>query len=334
LNIFHCYTLAYEKRVLIKLLNYILGCYKVNMNTPQKVIQSKDVCAIDFGSKNFKFVIGRKIGVDIETDLLKKEPMGLGQELLDNHGAISKGKMEQINKVLGDFKEYCHKKDITTILGVGTSAIRSAKNRDEIAELIRANGIDFEVAQGKREGDISYLSVTNGATNQLVSDMGSRSFQYSYKIGDGDIISASLKSGYLIAYDEYFAKAKSFAAGRDAFLKLLKEHIHKIPKKSDIYIALASNTMSAFVSGGSKLDVVNQFLMKKKLHKKIDYLNGLGHKEYKVIQATTPKVNKILPGLVFIEYMLKLSGHDKVMIAEVELPAGLIVDYFTNGGNS
>ncbi|MBF0194472.1 MAG: hypothetical protein HQL71_07915 [Magnetococcales bacterium] len=303
------------------------------MNIPRQVMFSKDVCAIDFGSKNFKFVIGRKIGVDIESDLLKKEPMGLGQELLDHNGVISKKKMEQIDKVLGEFKEHCQQRDITTILGVGTSAIRSAKNRDELAELIRANGIIFEIAQGKREGDISYLSVTNGATNQLVSDMGSRSFQYSYKIGDGDIISASLKSGYLIAYEEYFAKAKSFSAGRSAFQKHLKDNIHKLPKKSDIYIALASNTMAAFVSGGSKLDVVNQFLMKKHLHKKIDYLNGLGHKEYKVIQSTTPKINKILPGLVFIEFMLKLSGHDKVMIAEVELPSGLIVDYFANGGS-
>ncbi|MBF0445601.1 MAG: hypothetical protein HQL68_08415 [Magnetococcales bacterium] len=303
------------------------------MNTSQKVIHSQDICAIDFGSKNFKFVIGRKIGFDIETDLLKKEPMGLGQELIDHHGAISKEKIEQIKKVLGEFREFCHKQGITTILGVGTSAIRSAKNRDEIAELIRANGITFEVAQGKREGDISYLSVTNGAPNQLVSDMGSRSFQYSYKIGDGDIVSASLKSGYLIAYEEYFANAKNFAAGRGAFNKFLKEHLHKIPKKSDIYIALASNTMAAFVYGGSKLDVVNHFLMKKDLLKKIYYLNELGHKEYQVIKATTPKVNKILPGLVFIENMLKLSGHDKVMIAEVELPAGLIVDYFINGNS-
>ncbi|MBF0448436.1 MAG: hypothetical protein HQL67_09570 [Magnetococcales bacterium] len=45
--------------------------------------QSPSICAIDFGSKNFKFVVGRQIGVDIEVDLLKKEPMGLGQDLLD-----------------------------------------------------------------------------------------------------------------------------------------------------------------------------------------------------------------------------------------------------------
>jgi exopolyphosphatase/pppGpp-phosphohydrolase len=302
------------------------------MNTTQAVTQSKDICAIDFGSKNFKFVIGRKVGFDIETELLKKEPMGLGQELLDHNGTISKKKMDHIEQVLSDFKEFCGKRDITTILGVGTSAIRSAKNREQISQLICDCGVSFEVAQGRREGDISYLSVTNGAPNQLVSDMGSRSFQYSYKRGDEDIVSASLKSGYLIAYEEHFAHAKNFADGRSSFSKLLKDNIEKLPKKSDIYIALASNTMAAFVSGGSKLDVVNQFLMKKNLLKKIDYLKGLGQKEYKVVLSATPKVNKILPGLVFIEHMLKLSTHDKVMIAEVELPAGLIVDYFVNGG--
>ncbi|MBF0369050.1 MAG: hypothetical protein HQL52_06300 [Magnetococcales bacterium] len=301
------------------------------MSNQTKVHHSKDICAIDFGSKNFKFVIGRKVGVDIETELLKKEHMGLGQALLDHDSHIPSDKMAEIDRVLSQFRAYCNEREIDKIFGVGTSAIRSAKNRDALAQLIRSHGIDFEVAQGKREGDISYLSVTNGASNQLVSDMGSRSFQHSYKLGDSEIISASLKSGYLIAYEEHFARAKTFAAGRSSFRKVLKQHIQTLPTHTDIYIALASNTMAAFVSGGSKLDVVNQFLMKKKLLHKIDYLKGLGSREFKVIQENTPKVNKVLPGLVFIEYMLALSGHDKVMIAEVELPAGLIVDYFTNG---
>lgn len=302
------------------------------MTNQQKTKHSKDICAIDFGSKNFKFVIGRKIGIDIEVDLLKKESMGLGQELLDNNGTVSRNKMTHIDQVLSNFTEFCNKRNISTILGVGTSAIRSAKNQDELTQLIRSHGITFELAHGRREGDISYLSVTNGASNQLVSDMGSRSFQYSYKNGDEDIVSASLKSGYLIAYDDHFALAKTFAAGRRSFRNLLQKHIHTLPVKTDIYIALASNTMAAFVFGGSKLDVVNQFLMQKKLLKKIEYLKGLGQKEFNVIRATTPKVNKVLPGLVFIEYMLNLSRHNKVMIADVELPAGLIVDYFfTNG---
>jgi exopolyphosphatase/pppGpp-phosphohydrolase len=303
------------------------------MSNQENALHSPDICAIDFGSKNFKFVIGRKVGVDVETDLLKKEPMGLGQELLDHDGIISKGKIAQIDEVLTEFKTYCNQNNILTILGVGTSAIRSAKNSKELTQLIASHGITFELAHGKREGDISYLSVTNGASNQLVSDMGSRSFQYSYKKKQEDIVSASLKSGYLIAYEEHFAKAKTFASGRRSFRKLLKEHIEKLPNNTDIYIALASNTMAAFVSGGSKLDVVNQFLRKKHLLAKINYLKNLGPKEFDVVRTATPKVNKILPGLIFIEYMLELSGHDKVMIAEVELPAGLIVEYFINKKN-
>ncbi|MBF0358295.1 MAG: hypothetical protein HQL70_06775 [Magnetococcales bacterium] len=123
------------------------------MNTSESLIKSQDICAVDFGSKNFKFVIGRKIGFDIETELFKKEPMGLGQELIDYNGTISKKKLEHIEQVLTDFKELCAKRNITTILGVGTSAIRSAKNRDEISQLIHNCGVSFEVAHGRREGE-------------------------------------------------------------------------------------------------------------------------------------------------------------------------------------
>ena len=299
------------------------------MDEKPTVNQSEEICAIDFGSKNFKFVIGRQIGVDIEVDLLKKEPMLLGKELLDNNGTISEEKLSKIDTILQEFENFCKSQGIKTILGVGTSAIRSAKNGKQLAQLIQSHGISFEIAQGKREGEISYLSVTNGAANQLVSDMGSRSFQYAFKNSD-KITSFSLKSGYQIAYEKHFFKASTFSEGRKEFRKVLTESIHKIPKNTDIYIALASNTMAAFVFGGSKLDVVNQFLRKKTLQKKINDLKKLGSKGFTVIKENTPKVDKILPGLVFIEYMLELSRHDKVMVAEVELPAGLIVEHLLN----
>ncbi|MBF0448308.1 MAG: hypothetical protein HQL67_08925 [Magnetococcales bacterium] len=345
--------------------------------------QSPSICAIDFGSKNFKFVVGRQIGVDIEVDLLKKEPMGLGQDLLDHDGSLSEAKLGQIKTVLSEFKDYCDSNAISTILGIGTSAIRSAKNQEQASALIRSFGIIFEVAQGKREGQVSYLAVTNGAPNQLVSDMGSRSFQYAYKletaaggthlsqatdspgknkedqiinkvtqisavlsdqsmdcamhtppaavsgVKEGESIeSFSLKSGYLLAFAEHFERADTFADARRSFRRQLKRHIESLPKKTDIYIALASNTMAAYIAGGAKLDVVNQFLWKKVLLGKIDYLKELKRHDYKLILHNTPKINKIFPGLVFVEYMLEHSGHDKVLIAEAELPAGLIVEHF------
>lgn len=287
----------------------------------------REICAIDFGSKNFKFVTGRQVGYDVEVDLLKKEPMGLGKDLAANKGIISDAKLDQIDKVLAVFREECLARGVTTILGIGTSAIRSAKNSNRITKIIESHGITFEVAHGKREGEVAYLSVTHGAENQLVSDLGSRSFQYAFK-ADGEIHSASRKAGYMLAYDAHFKKADTFASGRKSFRDFLKKTIHNIPKKTDIYFALASNTMAAFVTGGAKLDVVDQFLMKRKVIDKVKYLRKLNRNEFKIIKANTPKVEKILPGLTFIEYMLQHSGHDKVMVVDVELPAGLIVEHF------
>jgi exopolyphosphatase/pppGpp-phosphohydrolase len=286
-----------------------------------------EICAIDFGSKNFKFVIGRQIGVDIEIDLLKKEPMGLGQDLLENDGAISQSKLDHLKEVLMDFQHYCLNRGVTTILGIGTSAIRSATNREQLTEIVNSCGISFEVAQGNREGEVAYLSVAKGAKNQFVTDFGSRSFQYAYKISD-EVESCSLTSGYLIAYDQHFRKAATFTAGRKSFRSFLKKHVSNLPHSTDIYITLAGNSMAAFVVGGAKLDVVDQFLMQKQLLKKIKYLKKLNHHDFEIIRNNTPKIDKILPGLTFIEYMLELSQHDKVMIAEVELPAGLIVEHF------
>jgi hypothetical protein len=66
----------------------------------------------------------------------------------------------------------------------------------------------------------------------------------------------------LIAYEQHFAKAVIFALGRKSFRRFLKDNAINLPQTTDIYIALAGNTMSAFVYGDAKLDVVDQFLMK------------------------------------------------------------------------
>jgi hypothetical protein len=43
-------------------------------------------------------------------------------------------------------------------------------------------------------------------------------------------------------------------------------------------------------------------------------------------------VEKTLPGLVFLDYLMERTGHCEALITEADLPAGLIVEYFFKRG--
>jgi exopolyphosphatase/pppGpp-phosphohydrolase len=284
----------------------------------------EEIAAIDLGSKNFKFLVGHQFNGQIKTELLKKETLMLGKELTEHHGWISEKKFTEIQQVLTDFKAYCDNRGIKTILAIGTSAIRSAKNNKRLSEITNSLGISFEIAKGMREGDIGYLAATLGKPEQLMSDMGSRSFQVAYQ-KKGDIVSLSHKAGYMIIFEKIYQDTSSFQTAHKHLRKCLKHHIGKLPQHTESFIALASNSMASFVTGLPKQEVMNQYLDHQSIRNKIKELK---HKEFNHLKQNLEKANKILPGLTFIDYILEFSHHDKVLIVESELPVGLMVEYF------
>ena len=293
----------------------------------------EEIAAIDLGSKNFKFLVGRQINGQIETELIKKETLMLGKELAEHNGWITEEKFTKIQQVLTDFKVYCDNQGIKTILAIGTSAIRSAKNNERLSQLSNSLGISFEIVKGVREGDIGYLAATLGKPEQLMSDLGSRSFQVAYQ-KKGDIVSQSRKAGYMIIFEKIYQNTSSFKTAHKHLRKFLKHYIGKLPRHTESYMALASNSMAGFVTGLPKQEIMNKFLDHQSIRNKIKELKHLKHKEFKHLKQNLEKANKILPGLTFIDYILEFSHHDKVLIVESELPVGLMVEYFRQQQNS
>ncbi|RLJ19238.1 hypothetical protein DJ031_09435 [bacterium endosymbiont of Escarpia laminata] len=132
------------------------------------------VGAIDMGSKNFKFVFGQKVNGRVTTELIRKEQLEIGKEVTENHGMIGRRKFRQIEDTLSQFVSYCRDRGAQTVLAIATSAIRNARNHQQVIDLAGEIGIAIEVAEGEREGEVGYLAATGGVPNKLVSDSGSK----------------------------------------------------------------------------------------------------------------------------------------------------------------
>lgn len=283
--------------------------------------------AIDMGSKNFKLVIGWKVNDQIITQLLKKENVNLGREVDENNKRIRKKKLVEIENILSSFKNDCLKKGITKILAIATSAVRNARNKEDLVSLARDYGISLDVADGQREGEVGYLAATSGASNRLVIDMGSQSFQLTWKINK-KIKSKSFKAGYKIAYKKFIKGIPTFTEAQALYIKFLERNLIIFPKKTNQLISLASKTITSFVTGKKKGEVSGINLSKKELNEKIRSLRNLTSKQFKLLKSNTRKASKIFPGIILLDYVMEQSKHDNALIVDAELPVGLIVEYF------
>ena len=134
---------------------------------------------IDLGTNTFHLQI---IGDDGKTLFKLSEPAKIGMGGI-NKGIITEEGIERGIGVLGIFKEHIIKFDIASecVFAFGTSAFRSAKNREEVLNRIHeATQIHVEVISGDREAELIYVGVTKAVQIKepsLIMDIGGGSVE-------------------------------------------------------------------------------------------------------------------------------------------------------------
>ena len=291
----------------------------------------RTVCAIDLGSRNFKAVVGRVSGGAIVTRLLDKVRLDLGEHLGENCGSVSEAKIAEILDALDALAARGRAEGASKVLAVGTRALREARNAEAVVRAARAAGIAIEVASGEREAELGYLCATGGAPNRLVSDLGSRSLEIAWKTGNA-IESRCVDPGYVGAWAAWFAGASGFGVARAEYDAFLARHIDRLPRGTEQLLCLASNTTASYVLGRPKAEVTNRPLAHAALDETIRALERLSPAAWRKHRGSMARAEKVLPGLVVIDHLMRRSGHRKAVVVEAELPVGLIVEHFARAG--
>ena len=207
---------------------------------------------------------------------------------------------------------------------MGTRALREARNAEAVVHAARAAGVAIEVASAEREAELGYLCATGGAPNRLVSDLGSRSLEIAWKTGNA-IESRCVDPGYVDAWAAWFAGASGFGA-------FLARHIDRLPRGTEQLLCLASKTTASYVLGRPKAEVANRPLAHVALDETIRTLERLSPAAWREHRGSMVRAEKVLPGLVVIDHLMRRSGHREAVVVEAELPVGLIVDHFGRAG--
>ena len=300
-----------------------------NVDSPDR--PEAAVCAIDLGSRNFKAVVGRIADGAIVTRLLGKVRVDLGEHLAENRGFLSKAKIGEILDALEQLSARGRAEGASIVLAVGTRALREARNAEVVVRAAQAAGIAVEVASGEREAELAYLCATGGAPNRLVSDLGSQSLEIAWRTGNA-IESRCVDPGYVDAWATWFAGASGFGVARAEYDTFLARNIDRLPRGTEQLLCLASNTAASYVLGRPKEEVANRPLTHAALDCAIRSLERLGFAPWREHRDSIARAEKIMPGLVVLDHLMRRSGHREAVVVEAELPVGLIVEHFARAG--
>jgi exopolyphosphatase/guanosine-5'-triphosphate,3'-diphosphate pyrophosphatase len=152
---------------------------------------------IDLGTNTFHLQI---IGDDGKTLFKRSEPAKIGMGGI-NKGIITEEGIERGIGVLGIFKEHIIEFGIASecVFAFGTSAFRSAKNREEVLNRFHeATQIQVEVISGDREAELIYVGVTKAVQIKepsLIVDIGGGSVEFIICKPDAILWKRSLEIG-------------------------------------------------------------------------------------------------------------------------------------------
>lgn len=169
--------------------------------------------AIDIGSNGMRLLIAKVVETNGVTSVQKlsltRVPIRLGEDVFTT-GNISDGKKALFVKTIKAFKLLIEIYQVKHFRAVATSAMREAKNGNEIVTLIKnETDIDISLIDGKMEADLifstihtqniskndSYLfiDVGGGSTEITIFEKGKRVESKSFKIGTVRILEEKVK---------------------------------------------------------------------------------------------------------------------------------------------
>ena len=170
--------------------------------------QAVRYAVIDVGTNSVKFhVAEQSANGKWEAVVDRAELTRLGEGQVPN-GPITDQAMERTGQAIGDMVDEARRNRARAIVMVGTAALRTASNRDEVIDHIRKrSGFAVEAISGEEEARLAYVAVKAelglDRGSLVVFDTGGGSSQFTFGEGDDVVERFSVPVG-AVRYTESF----------------------------------------------------------------------------------------------------------------------------------
>lgn len=140
------------------------------------------IAIIDMGTNTFHLLVAEEKGKGYAILHRDRLAVKLGMGGI-NRGVITEGAIQRTMVALQSFRNTIDKMNIKKVYAFGTSALRNAKNGEEVAKKIRElTGISVNIISGDQEAEFIYLGVKSalhlGQERSLIIDIGGGSVEF------------------------------------------------------------------------------------------------------------------------------------------------------------
>lgn len=299
---------------------------------------SSILATIDVGSNAIRLLIARvNEHLDVHVLYKTREAIRLGQDVFDS-GSISPENFERAKKAFVKFHEQIKKHGVEKYQAVGTSALREANNQDQFIRTIKdASGIQIEVIDGQREGQLIYSAITHkldlNTKTCLLMDIGGGSVELTM-VDHGQFISTQsfpagtvrllqMKNKVLDGDRQLNQVLGQVFPPMDAFIQ---KHIKQF--KPDVAIGTGGNFETL---GKLRISVLHKTsiysLSTEDLEKLNEILFAMTFKErVQLLKLREDRADVILPAAKLTLKVMKAAQTEILKIPYIGLKEGLIYD--------
>jgi exopolyphosphatase / guanosine-5'-triphosphate,3'-diphosphate pyrophosphatase len=296
---------------------------------------SERIAVIDCGTNTFHLLIAEKENNLIKEIIKKRVYVYLAEQGISRIGdrAFQRGLT-----AIAEFKEMIDQHQVNSVKAMGTAALRTASNgKDFLDEVKNTTGIDIEIIDGHKEADLIYRGVAQAIPMNedtvLIMDIGGGSVEYIFANKDGASWQKSFPIGISVLQQQFQQNdplSNDEISSIEAYLaRILQPLADEIVKQKALTLVGSSGTFDVLENAvGSKAEGstfseirINDF---QEFYKKI----AQSSMSERLAMPEIPEQRaKLIPiALVLIEFTLRLSQVNKIMVSDYAMKQGMLAE--------
>jgi exopolyphosphatase / guanosine-5'-triphosphate,3'-diphosphate pyrophosphatase len=300
------------------------------------------LAVIDMGSNSWRLVVyGYQPGTPwwSLTDEIR-EAVRVGEGMGDEN-ELQAAPMERAVHTAAVFSSFCRASRVEDVRAVATSAIRDARNRDELLGRIRdATGLDVRVISGEDEARYGYLAIANSTTlaDGAGIDLGGGSVQLTRLKGRRLERSASVPLGSVRMSERFLPDEKASSKQ----MKSLRRHVAAELERFDWWegerLAGIGGTIRNLAAAAQKrmdypdVDVGGFELTSEALEDLIEELASKPASKRGEVKGIKPdRADVILGGALVVAAAMESGRFGVLEVSEAGLREGIFLDHVLDG---
>ena len=293
---------------------------------------------IDLGSNTFHLLIVEPgSNQSFKTVYKEREFVGLAENGIEvlSQKAIKKG-LETLSK----FKSVLEDFGVENFKVTGTSALRSAKNKDVFINAAKDQlEIEIEVINGEREADLIFKGVSllhKMEGNYIIMDIGGGSVEFIVVKNSLNIWSKSYDIGVGVLHSNYHKSDPISKTGISSLIAFLYSTLEELRTKTQ------ELEISALIGASGSFEVVESMNGKTISDSKLSEvsLDDYWNVSSRIIEATLKersqmeglpisRVKLIVVAMILIDVVIEMTNPKKIMISPFALKEGLLSELIT-----